>query len=308
MDRRTVPEARILQFGGGGQLGRAMIAAANGSEDIVLRSVARAEADFTRPDEVARAVRDANADFVINSVAYTAVDKAEGEQVLATMINANTVHELAIACAKRGLPLIHVSTDYVFDGAKPAPYNENDVANPLNIYGKTKLAGEQAIQSATSEHIIVRTSWVYSAHGSNFVKTMLRLGAEREIIKVVNDQYGAPTSASDLAAAILAIVKRVIDGVGTEGFGIFHYTGGGETNWHEFATAIKAGAQTWRPFTAGLEPIPAEHYSTAARRPINSRLACDKIRRIYGVETRPWRVALERVLAELRSQEEAVDQ
>jgi len=298
------PRPRILQFGTVGQLGLELIHAAEANA-VDLQRVTLEEADFTRPNDVVRAVEQArNIDVVVNAAAYTAVDKAETEEALARTINADTVGILAKACTARGLPLIHVSTDYVFDGAKTSPYAESDPTNPLSAYGRTKLAGEDAVRNVLEAHVIVRTSWIYSVHGSNFVKTMLRLGAERDVLKVVDDQYGAPTSAGDLARAILTIARRLASDAKPHGYGTFHYTGGGDTTWYGFAQSIFEESRGWAGIKARLEPIDTAGYPTPARRPRNSRLSCDKIKQIYNIETVPWRNALKSVLGSLKQQAE----
>ena len=299
------PRPRILQFGTIGQLGLELIHAAE-QNDVDLQLVTLEEADFTRPNDVVRALeqsRDIAA--VINAAAYTAVDRAESEEALAHTINADTVGVIAAACAARGVPLVHVSTDYVFDGNKTTPYLESDPTNPLSAYGRTKLAGENAIRDVLKEHVIVRTAWVYSVHGSNFVKTMLRLGAERDVLNVVDDQRGTPTAAADLAGAILTITRRLCETADRGHYGTFHYTGGGETSWFGFAQAIFEEAGGWAGIKARLQPIGTAGYPTPARRPQNSRLSCDKIKRVYGIGTVPWRDALKRVLGELKREAES---
>ena len=199
----------ILLFGRTGQLARALLASTGTS--VRVHSLSRLEADFFDPRAVAAAMMAASsADVVVNATAYTAVDKAENDEALAHRINAESVGALAEACRVRGLPLIHISTNYVFNGAKATPYVEDDPANPLSAYGRTKLEGEEAVRAVLDRHAIVRTSWLYSAHGSNFVRTMLRLGAARREVRVVDDQHGAPTSAASLAAAIIAMANRIV--------------------------------------------------------------------------------------------------
>jgi len=300
MSGRTRP--RVLQFGTIGQLGLEMIRLAEpGGIDLV--PVTLDEADFTAPDSVTRALaRAEDIDAAVNAAAYTAVDKAESQEALATTINAHTVGVLARACAARGVPLIHISTEYVFDGNKPTAYTECDPTNPLNAYGRSKLLGEELVRQALAAHVIVRTSWVYSRYGANFVKTMLRLGAERDVLKVVADQYGAPTAAADLAQALIMIVRRICLQDPGGCYGTFHYTGGGETSWFGFAKEICAKAREWAGTDAEIIPISASEYKTTAIRPKNSRLDCSKIRRVYGVEQVPWPVALDRTLDELRSE------
>lgn len=294
---------RILQFGTIGQLGRELIDAAH-SGGVRLTAMTLEEADFTKPDDIARIVQGADCDVVVNATAYTAVDKAESEEDLAYTINAGTVGVLAGACAERGLPLIHVSTDYVFDGASTSPYRESDSSGPINAYGRTKLAGERAVQNAGPAHVIIRSSWIFSAHGANFVKTMLRLGAERDTLSVVDDQLGCPTAAADLADAILKVARRLHAGASPDHFGVFHYTGSGATSWRRFAQAIMAGGRDWAGTDAQIRPIATADYPTPARRPLYSVLDCTKIRTVYGIKSVPWPVALENVLRQLQSQKE----
>lgn len=254
-----------------------------------------------QPEQVARIVTDmSDLDIVINAVAYTAVDKAEMESEKARIINVDAVAALAKACQSRNVPLVHVSTDYVFDGKKQGGYIEDDATAPLNIYGRTKLAGEVAIRNSGARHIIIRTSWVYSAVGTNFVKTMLRLGRERDQLRVVADQYGSPTSAADIAATILQICGRVTQNPSESCFGVFNYAGSGTTSWYGFAKAIFDAVREIQKVPEVL-PIPASDYVTPAQRPANSELNCSKIREVYDIQTVPWTEALERVLSELRS-------
>jgi dTDP-4-dehydrorhamnose reductase len=282
----------ILQFGRSGQLGTELTALLSKDADIRLTVLDRAEADFTDPSGIEGAVLKAGKlDLVVNAVAYTAVDRAEQEEALAYRVNAEAVDALARGCAARGVPLIHVSTDYVYDGAKPGPYVESDPTGPLNAYGRTKLAGEDRIRERLPAHVILRTSWVYSAWGRNFMTTMLRLGAERDEVRVVADQYGAPTSARDLAEAIGRIARQI---TGPEpGFGTYHYADAGETSWQGFAAEIfrQAGLK------ARAIPIPAAEYPTPSRRPANSRLDLTKISRIFGIHPLAWQTSLARVLA-----------
>ena len=285
----------ILQFGQSGQLGTELIVALSKDSNFGATILGRAQADFTDPSAIESAVLKADAlDVVINAVAYTAVDRAEQEEALAHRVNAEAVDAMARACAARGVPLIHVSTDYVYDGAKAGPYVESDPTAPLNAYGRTKLAGEDRIRDRLPAHVILRTSWIYSAGGRNFMTTMLRLGAERDEVRVVDDQYGAPTSARDLAEAI-AVIARQITGPAPQ-FGTYHYANAGETSWHGFAAEIfrQAGLK------ARAVPIPASEYPTPARRPANSRLDLTKISRIFGIEPPVWQASLAKVLAGMK--------
>ncbi|HEY4276546.1 MAG TPA: dTDP-4-dehydrorhamnose reductase [Rhizomicrobium sp.] len=285
----------LLQFGATGQLGDALARMLAGHEKFAPTILGRDKADFTRPDDIARAVLEApHLDLVVNATAYTAVDKAEEEEALAHRINAETVGAMAKACAARGVPLIHVSTDYVYDGTKPAPYREDDATHPMNAYGRTKLAGEEMIAKHLPAHVILRTSWVYSGHGRNFLKTMLRLGAERDEVRVVADQYGAPTAAGDLASAILAIGERLTGPAPT--FGVFHFAGSGETSWYGFAEEIFAQAQ----LRARAIPISTADYPTPARRPANSRLDTAKISRTFDIHPPAWQSSLAAILAGMK--------
>lgn len=285
----------VLQFGSSGQLGTELIAVLSKDPGVRTTILGRAQADFTDPSAIESAVLKADAlDVVINAVAYTAVDRAEQEEALAYRVNAESVDAMARACAARGVPLIHVSTDYVYDGAKPGPYVESDATAPLNAYGRTKLAGEDRIRDRLPAHVILRTSWVYSASGRNFMTTMLRLGQEREEVRVVDDQYGAPTSARALAQAIGAIARQ-ITGPAAQ-FGTYHYADAGETSWHGFAAEIFRQAG----LSARAVPIPASQYPTPARRPANSRLDATKISRIFGIHPPAWQTSLARVLAGMK--------
>ncbi|HWY60326.1 MAG TPA: dTDP-4-dehydrorhamnose reductase [Rhizomicrobium sp.] len=290
----------LLQFGAEGQLGQELTRIAAGDGTFRQTVLSFEQVNFTRPEQITEAVLAApELDVVVNAAAYTAVDRAESEPALAQAINGDAVGRLAEACAYRGVPLIHVSTDYVYDGAKASPYVESDVANPLNVYGRTKLAGEDLIRSCLPAHVILRTSWVFSAHGSNFVKTMLRLGAERDELRIVDDQKGAPTSAADLARAIMTIAP-ILTALGDNSrFGTFHFANLGETSWRQFAEEIFRQAP-WAGIRARVVPIATADYPTPARRPANSRLNTTKIRDIFRVAPPPWQQSLAPVLADLR--------
>lgn len=275
---------RLLVLGANGQvgfeLGRARL-----PDGMTLTARDRAGLDITDRKAVFAAVP--GHDLVVNAAAYTAVDRAESERGAAFAANAEAPGHLAEACRKEGAALIHLSTDYVFDGTKPGPYAEDDPVNPLGAYGESKEAGERAVRAALAEHVILRTAWVYGAHGHNFVKTMLRLASERPSLRVVADQRGSPSSAADIAAAILRIAAA------PKRWGTFHFTGGGETTWHGFAEAIVRGR-------VPVEPIATADYPTPARRPANSVLDCGKIAAAYGIVGRPWQVALGEVLGQTR--------
>jgi len=287
----TAPALELLQFGRSGQLGGELATALANRADIRATILDRSDADFTDPARIGQAVLDARKpDIVINAVAYTAVDRAEQDEALAYRVNAEAVEAMARACGIRGIPLIHVSTDYVYDGAKADPYLESDPTGPINAYGRTKLAGEDLIRQHLPQHVILRSSWIYSARGQNFLKTMLRLGRERDTVRVVDDQHGAPTAAPDLAAAIVTIARHIAGG--SSAFGTYHYANAGEASWCDFAGEIFRQAQ--RP--ARAVPISTDEYPTPARRPANSRLDTGKISRTFGIHPPAWQTSLAAVL------------
>jgi dTDP-4-dehydrorhamnose reductase len=246
------------------------------------------------PAAIARIVERADADLVINATAYTAVDKAETERDLAFLINAEAPAAMARACATRGLPLVHVSTDYVFNGGGSRAWREDDATAPINAYGDSKLAGEQAIAASGARAAILRTSWVFSAHGANFVKTMLRF-ADRPELKVVNDQVGRPTFAGDLAETALTVGQRLARDENPP-TGVFHFAGAEAVSWFEFARAI---FDLRGPPAPVILPIPSWDYPTPAARPANSVLDCARIEGAFGIVPRAWREGLNETLAEL---------
>lgn len=276
---------RILLFGAGGQVGREVSALAN-ARGIPLVGLDRAAVDIRDPEAVARAVARERPCVVINAAAYTAVDKAESEPELAQEINAVAPGVIAAACAQAGTPVIHISTDYVFDGSKAGPYVESDPIAPLGVYGRSKAAGEAAVQAANPRHVIVRTSWVYGAHGNNFLKTMLRLAGARDRLTVVADQHGCPTATYDLARALLAAAEAAAGG--TARWGTYHFAGTGATTWHGFAEAIVAAAATHTGRRVEVAPITTAEYPTPARRPVNSELASDLFESVFGIRAAPW--------------------
>jgi dTDP-4-dehydrorhamnose reductase len=252
-------------------------------------------ADFADPDAVRRAAERVEADAIVNAVAYTAVDRAESEETFARTVNAVSVGALAEVAAARGLPLVHISTDYVFDGSGTAPWRPGDATGPLGAYGRTKLEGERAVAAAGGVHAVLRTSWVFSAHGANFVKTMLRLGADRDRLRIVADQVGGPTPARGIAGACVRIAEALARDPALSG--TYHYAGAPDVSWADFARAIfaEAGLQV------AVEDIPSSDYPTPAARPRNSRLDCTATEAAFGIPRPDWRAALRETLSELRS-------
>ena len=253
--------------------------------------------DLSQPGQIRAQVRAHKPDLLIIAAAHTAVDQAENEPELAFAINAIAPGVFAEEAAALGIPLIHYSTDYVFDGRKPAPYTEDDATNPLGVYGKSKLAGELAIAASGARHLILRTSWVYSTHGKNFLLTMQRLLQERSELRVVADQVGAPTWAGTIAQSTRALIERWQAG-DAGAWGTYHLTASGETSWFGFTQAIAGHLTAQGKACATLEPIPASAYPTPAARPQNSRLDCSRLAREWGVTQPDWEAALSACLAE----------
>jgi dTDP-4-dehydrorhamnose reductase len=284
---------RLLVFGETGQVAREL-ARAGAARGHAVEALGRGRADLADADACAAAIAGAQADVVINAAAYTAVDRAESEPDLAYAVNGAAPGAMALACAARGLPLLHVSTDYVFDGTPGRPWTEDDPTAPLGAYGASKLMGEQAVAEAGGDHVILRTAWVFSAHGGNFVKTMLRLGAERDRLRVVDDQVGSPTPARAIADALVTIAEAWSAGRGVSG--VFHFAGRPAVSWCGFARAIFEERGGPAP---EVEAIPSSEYPTPARRPLNSVLDCRRITVEYGIGQPDWRAGLRAVLAEL---------
>jgi dTDP-4-dehydrorhamnose reductase len=289
----------ILVAGKSGQLARALAAVAN-ERKISLIAIARPELDLSDAGSIDRSLDSYLPRAIINAAAYTLVDKAESEPDLAFKINRDGAAHLARAAGRLRVPFIHVSTDYVFDGSKPTPYQEDDRPFPLGVYGRSKREGEIAVLESYPSAAILRTSWVYSPYGHNFVKTMLHLAESRERIQVVDDQYGAPTSARDLAQAILEIIGQIEEEPGKKKFGgIYHLTAAGKTTWYGFASAIFAGWTARGGKVPIVEAITSADYPTSARRPANSQLDCSKAAHVFGVRLRPWHEALDSCLDKL---------
>ena len=258
-----------------------------------ITALGRDQADLSDPEACAAIIAQSDADAVINAAAYTAVDKAEEEKALATIINGDSPGAMARACAVKGIPFLHVSTDYVFDGTGETPWSPSDPVAPQNAYGRSKLAGEEAVRAAGGPHLILRTSWVFSAHGANFVKTMLRLSETRDHLTVVADQIGGPTAARDIAKALLAIAPQL----GARKGGTYHFAGLPSVSWADFAREIfaKSGRETL------VADIPTSDYPTPATRPLNSRMNCADLTTDFGVAIPDWRASLGEVLRDLEA-------
>lgn len=289
---------KILITGKNGQVGFELQRSLSILGDLV--AVDRDECDLTDADAIRRLVREVKPDIIVNPAAYTAVDKAESEQAAAQAINATATRVLAEEAAGLGALLIHYSTDYVFDGQKSGWYSEIDAPNPQSVYGQTKLAGEQAVAAANPKHIILRTSWVFGVHGVNFLKTIQRLAREREHLKIVADQFGAPTSASLLADVTAQIIARYLSRQDQTDFpyGLYHLVAQGETSWHGYASfVIDALRQRGLPLkVATIDPIPTSGYPLPAPRPANSRLSTQKLRDTFQLTLPSWQSQVEQVL------------
>ncbi len=278
----------LLVFGRSGQVATEL------RRQAEVTALGREDADLTDPGACAAAILAARPSAVINAAAYTAVDRAEEEEALATVINGEAPGAMARTCAQLAIPFLHVSTDYVFDGSGDAPWHPEDTPAPINAYGRSKLAGETAIRDAGGHWAVLRTSWVFSPHGTNFVKTMLRLSETRDALSVVEDQIGGPTPASGIAAALLSMARAMQAG---QGGGLYHYAGAPATSWKCFAreTFERAGRQV------SVTGIPTVDYPTPAQRPLNSRLDCSRLEADFGVSPPDWRDALSQTLKELTS-------
>lgn len=281
---------RLLVFGKTGQVAQEL--ARRAPDDIAARFLSRDEADLSDPDACARMISQADFDAVINAAAWTAVDKAEAEESAATVVNGLTPGAMARACAAADLPFIHISTDYVFDGTGDVPFAPDHPTNPISAYGRTKLAGEEQIRSSGARHLILRTSWVVSAHGANFIKTMLRLGAERDALNVVADQIGGPTPAASIADALYSVAHQML---GRHSGGTYHFSGAPDASWADFARAIMTEAG----LSCDITDIPTTDYPTPAQRPLNSRLDCSTLKRDFGIERPDWRHGLTYILRDL---------
>jgi len=280
---------RALVFGTSGQLAREL--RRYGS----VMALSRAEADLSDPMACAEIIAQTDAEAVINAAAYTAVDKAETDTKAAFRVNSEAPTAMAKAAAKRGLPFVHISTDYVFDGSGLTPWSEEDCIGPMSVYGASKLAGERGVTDAGGTHAILRTSWVVSAHGANFVKTMLRLGAEREALNIVADQIGGPTPARAIADAVMEMARQLCDDPSKSG--TYHFSGAPDVSWADFAREIFAQAD----LSCTVSDIPSAQYPTPATRPLNSRMDCSKLATVFDINRPDWRVGLGDILSELKA-------
>lgn len=286
----------ILLLGSAGQLGTTLGPVLAKVGKVIAAD--RAMVDFTNSSRLGEFVRDSRPSIIVNAAAYTAVDKAESERDLAAAVNATAPAALAEAARDTDALLIHYSTDYVFDGSKPSAYVESDPVNPLNVYGNTKAQGEAAIQKSGCRFLIFRTSWVYSERGSNFLLTMLRLAKQRDELRIVNDQRGAPTSTHSLARATAAIISEYCGGGWCDGSGIYHMTDSGSTSWFGFAKAIlERASKAFGIPLPRLLPIKSSEYPTPARRPLNSVLSCEKLTTSFGISMPNWEDSLNEVLS-----------
>lgn len=290
---------RLLVTGKTGQVVTALIerGAATGVDIVAL---GRPEFDLANAQAGMDAIAAAQPDAIVSAAAYTAVDKAEADEAAAEAVNATGPGVVAGIAAQLGVPVIHLSTDYVFDGSKAEPYVETDPTNPLGVYGRTKLAGEEAVIAATPNHAILRTAWVYSPFGNNFLKTMLRVGANRPELRVVADQLGNPTSALDIADAVLRVARNLIEQPDNHDFrGVFHMVGTGDASWADFATEIFAISNALGGPSPSVARITTADYPTPARRPANSRLNTSKLQNIHGVALPAWQSSTRATIARL---------
>ncbi len=282
---------RVLITGAKGQVGWELTRQAPQAGFDILAMDAEG-LDITDAQAVKQLVNEAAIDVVINAAAYTAVDRAEQEPEQAYAVNRDGPAYLATACAERGIPLLHLSTDYVFAGDQTQPYREDDPVSPLGVYGQSKWAGEQAVRQTLSQHVILRTSWVFGVHGHNFVKTMLRLAQEREHLHVVADQHGSPTFAGDIAAALLHILRHPAWASGSL-WGTYHFTGSPPTTWHGLATAAIEHARRWQRLPVqAITPITTADYPTPAARPLYSVLDTRRCAQVFGYPSPPWQTGL----------------
>jgi dTDP-4-dehydrorhamnose reductase len=292
---------RILVIGKNGQVGWESVRTLQQLGKVC--AVGRPELDLANPDSIRQTVRSARPNVILNAGAYTSVDRAESEAELAHRVNGLAPGVLAEEAKALGALLVHYSTDYVFDGSKPSPYLETDGPNPVSVYGRSKLAGEQAVQAVGGPHLIFRLSWVYAARGKNFLLTIVRLAGERETLRVVNDQIGSPTWSRPVAEATAQVLAHVLSARDSLAFtGLYHLAASGQTSWHGFAEAIVQRLPADRRRCRTVEAIPTSEYPTPARRPSYSVLACDKLERNFHLRLLHWRTSVEAVLDDVLAQ------
>ena len=279
----------ILVFGKTGQVAREL------QQRGTVMALGREEANLNDPQTCADAIRHHSPDAVINAAAYTAVDQAEDEEVIATVINGDAPRAMAKACAELGIPFLHISTDYVFEGTGQDPWQPQDQTAPQNAYGRSKLAGETGIADSGGTYAILRTSWVVSAYGTNFIKTMLRLSTTRDVLNIVGDQIGGPTPARDIATACLQMAEQLIKEPSKSG--IYHFSGTPDISWADFAREIFEQAGK----SVTITPIPTTDYPTPAQRPLNSRMDCTATNRVFGIERPDWVIGLKTILDDLEA-------
>jgi dTDP-4-dehydrorhamnose reductase len=301
---------RILLLGASGQLGHELTHSFAGAGELIVQD--RRTADLTSEEQLLAAIRAAEPDLILNAAAYTAVDRAESEPELAHAINAHAPRILAEEAARRNILLVHYSTDYVFDGSKASPWSEEDAPHPLNIYGASKLAGEEAIRQVGGKHLIFRTSWVYAPHGRNFLLTMLRLGQERDRLNIVDDQIGSPTTATALAHATRSIVDGIFAsrfGAAQQWSGLYHMSCAGHTSWHGFAEAIFTHAEELALLQRAkpqILSISSSEYPIPAKRPQNSVLSNRKLQQAFGIQLPDWQSALQATLLSMQDKRSSV--
>jgi len=290
---------RIAVTGRDGQVARAL-AELGGRSGHEIVALGRPTFDLSDLATIEPALKKAQPDIVVNAAAFTAVDKAESEPEAAEAVNGAGAGAVAEAAAALGVPVLQLSTDYVFDGAKPTPYREDDAVGPLGVYGRSKLAGERAVAAASPRHVILRTAWVYAPYGSNFVRTMLRIATTKPEVGVVADQHGCPTSALDVAATLIGVAERIgSEPENPELYGVFHMAARGEAVWADVAEAVFAASRQRGGPATQVKRITSADFPTQARRPANSRLDCTKLSQVYGITLPEWRASLERCVGRL---------
>jgi dTDP-4-dehydrorhamnose reductase len=279
---------RLLATGNEGQLVRSLLERGALQGEIEIVAIGRPTLDLSAPETIQAAVRGVRPDVIVSTAAYTAVDKAEAEEDLATIVNGTAAGELARIAGLLNVPIVHISTDYVFDGSKRDAYVETDSVSPLGAYGRSKLAGERAVAQATPNHVVLRTAWVHSPFGKNFAKTMLKLAEIHDTLGVVDDQFGTPTSALDIADAIIVVARNLVSSDDASLRGVFHFTNDGRASWADFAEEIFRQSKDLRGPHARVNRIPTSAYPTPAARPANSQLNCDKLQAVHGVSKIDW--------------------